>query len=78
MLILEGKRLPGRSKRKLKGPETGKCHNIFFLKLPWLPERFSASIHVYNSFGLLHVNHIETAFGWEMAESEKTCSLKTF
>jgi len=36
MLISEGKRLPGRSKRKLKGPETGKCHNIFFLKLPWL------------------------------------------
>ena len=33
---LGGKRCPRRSNRKLKGPETGTCHNIFFLKLPWL------------------------------------------
>lgn len=32
----DGEGSPGRGDGKLKGPETGTCHNIFSLKLPWL------------------------------------------
>lgn len=29
----KGRRFPGKGNRKLKGPETGICHDTFFLKL---------------------------------------------